>query len=59
MKAVFPYAKLSNHFKHNRFIGLCGHIFWILNSPIIPGQGARFSKLPVIIGPVKQFCFSF
>ena len=21
--------------------------------------GARFSKLPVIIGPVIQFCFSF
>ena len=21
--------------------------------------GARFSKLPVIIGPVRQFCFSF
>ena len=26
-----------------------------------PGSspGARFSKLPVIIGPVRQFCFSF
>ena len=23
------------------------------------GHGARFSKLPVIIGPVRQFCFSF
>ena len=23
------------------------------------GPGARFSKLPVITGPVKLFCFSF
>ena len=26
---------------------------------LIPGPGARFSKLPVITGPVKLFCFPF
>ena len=25
----------------------------------LPGPGARFSKLPVITGPVKLFCFPF
>ena len=29
----------------------------VLKLPI--GAGARFSKLPVITGPVKQFCFPF
>ena len=29
-----------------------------INFPAL-GPGARFSKLPVITGPVKLFCFSF
>ena len=30
-----------------------------VNTAFIRGPGARFSKLPVITGPVKVFCFSF
>ena len=26
---------------------------------ILRGPGARFSKLPIITGPVKVFCFPF
>ena len=29
------------------------------NYALFHGSGARFSKLPVITGPVKLFCFSF
>ena len=36
-------------------IGLeCEHFSFIYSGP-----GARFSKLPVITGPVKLFCFPF
>ena len=60
MQAVKPFTRVRNPASHagSQIPKIISHVCLRKHEQPL-GPGARFSKLPVIIRPVKLFCFPF